>query len=128
MGVGFKFIFDSFGLDNPLISAIIVLVNKFSGFIVVHGLNLSLCVLHVRTLNLETLDEHFFCFEKRKNYLIGKSAQKEKQKLLITFKRRRRRLLCAVSRSEAASIYRRTANVCYLTWHKTSGCESYNNC
>lgn len=59
MGVGFKLVVDGFGFDNPLIGAIPVLVNKFGGFVVVHGLNLSLGVLHIRTLYLKILDEHF---------------------------------------------------------------------
>ena len=67
MDVGFKFVFDRFGFDNPLIGAIPVLVNKFGGFVVVHGLNLSLGVLHIRTLNLKILDEHYFSQRLRMN-------------------------------------------------------------
>jgi len=60
MGVGFKFIFDGFGFDNPLIGAVPVLVNKLGGFVIIDGLNLGLGVLHIRTLNLKILNEHFY--------------------------------------------------------------------
>lgn len=62
MGIGFEFIFDRFGFDNPLIGSIPVLVNKLGGFVVIDGLNLRLGVLHIRTLDLKILDEHLFFF------------------------------------------------------------------
>lgn len=60
MGVGFKFIFNRFGFDNPLIGAIPVLMNKLGGFIIIDWLNLGLGVPHIRTLNLKILNEHFY--------------------------------------------------------------------
>lgn len=36
MCLGFKFIFDGFGLDNPLISVISVFMNKFGCFVTVY--------------------------------------------------------------------------------------------
>lgn len=66
MGIGPEFIFDSLGLDNPLVGAIPVLMNKLGGLIVVHGKNLILCVLDIRTLNLKAFDKHFFSLLREK--------------------------------------------------------------
>lgn len=66
MGIGPEFIFDSLGLDNPLVGAIPVLMNKLGGLIVVHRMNLILCVLDIRTLNLKAFDKHFFLFSGKK--------------------------------------------------------------
>lgn len=65
MNIGFKFIFNSFRFNNPLISAITIFMNKFSGFVIVNGLNLSFSVLNIGTLDFEILDKHF-CEEERK--------------------------------------------------------------
>jgi hypothetical protein len=51
-------------------------MNKFGCFVTVHGLNLSLCVLNIRTLNLKILDEHFRYFEERK-YIIEEKRKRE---------------------------------------------------
>jgi hypothetical protein len=55
-------------------------MNKFGCFVTVHGLNLSLCVLNIRTLNLKILDEHFGYFEERK-YII---EEKRKKAFMVT--------------------------------------------
>uniref|UniRef100_A0A2P2L7V3 Uncharacterized protein n=1 Tax=Rhizophora mucronata TaxID=61149 RepID=A0A2P2L7V3_RHIMU len=58
MSVGLEFIFDSLGPDNPFIVTISVLVDKLGGLVVVHGLNLCLCVHNVRRLDLKFLNKH----------------------------------------------------------------------
>src|ERR1044072_3296687 len=99
MGIGFKLVFDSFRLDNPLISVVLVFVNKLSGFVVVHGMNLSLSVLDVGALNLETLDEHLRYKECRKWKGFGKEASKGR-------KEEKKGFLGAASRSSSTCIYR----------------------
>lgn len=64
MGISFELVLNGFGLDNPLIGAISVLVNKLCGFVVVHRVNLTLVVFNIWALNLKALDKHriFFFF------------------------------------------------------------------
>ena len=81
MGVGLELVFDGFGFNSPLVSAIPVLVNKFSGFVVVHGLNLSLGVFHIRTLDLKVLDEHFSFFPPE----TEKTQQREERETVFVF-------------------------------------------
>ena len=59
MGFCLEFIFDSFGLDNPLIGSFSILMDKLSGLIVVHRVNLTLCVRNVWAIDLKALNEHF---------------------------------------------------------------------
>lgn len=62
MDISLEFVFYSFGLDNPLVSPIPVLMNKLSGVVIVQRVNLILCVLNIRTVYLKALNEHvFFC-------------------------------------------------------------------
>lgn len=58
MGIGLELILDGFGLDNPLVGPIPVLMNQFCGLVVVHRMNLTLCVFHIRALYLEIVDKH----------------------------------------------------------------------
>jgi len=59
-GVSSEFIFDGFGLDDPLIArALAVLMNQFGGFVVVNRVNFIVGVVNIRTLNFEALNEHF---------------------------------------------------------------------
>lgn len=58
MGICLELVLDRFGLDNPLVGPIPVLMNKFSGLVVVHRMNLTLSVFHIWALYLEILDKH----------------------------------------------------------------------
>lgn len=58
MGISFELIFNSLGLHNPLIGAISALMNELCGLIVVHRLDLVVCVLNIWAIDLEALDEH----------------------------------------------------------------------
>lgn len=80
MGIRLEFIFHSLGLHSPLIGAIPVLMDKLSGLVVVHRLNLILGVLDVRTLYLEALNEHFLWEEMRGN--LKATDQKEEEEEL----------------------------------------------
>lgn len=62
MDISLEFVFYSFGLDNPLVSPIPVLMNKLGGVVIVHRVNLILCVLNIWTLYLKALNEHVFVF------------------------------------------------------------------
>ena len=66
MGIGDKIIFNGFRLNNPLIRAVTVLMNKLSGLIIVHRLDLSFCVFHIWAFNLKILDEHFGGWKEKK--------------------------------------------------------------
>ena len=61
--VGLELILNSLRLDDPLKSrAFTVLMDQLSGLIIVHRMDLILCVLDVGTLYLETFYEHFLSF------------------------------------------------------------------
>ena len=78
MNISLEFILDSFGLDSPLIRTVLVLMNKFSGIVVVHGVNLIFSVLNVRTLNLKLLNKHFrfLCLLAKQNNVGSKMEPK----------------------------------------------------
>lgn len=59
MGLSLELVFDSFGLNNPLVGSFSILMDKLGGLIVVHRMNLTFCVRYVWALNLKALDEHF---------------------------------------------------------------------
>lgn len=58
MHISLEFVFHRLGLNNPLISTLPVLMNKLSGLVGVHRMNLILSVLYVRGLDLKALNEH----------------------------------------------------------------------
>lgn len=60
MDISLEFVLDRFGLHNPLVGSLPIFMNKLSGLVGVHGMNLILSVLNVRGLNLKALNEHFY--------------------------------------------------------------------
>ena len=58
--ISLEIIFDRLGLDDPLIGPISLLMNKLSGLIGVHRLNLTLCVLDIWALYFKALDKHVY--------------------------------------------------------------------
>lgn len=62
MGLSLELVFDSFGLNNPLVGSFSILMDKLGGLVVVHRMNLTFCVRYVWALNLKALDEHFSLF------------------------------------------------------------------
>jgi hypothetical protein len=80
MGIGLEFIFNTLGLDNPLIGAISVLMDKLSGLVVVHRVNLILCIFNVRTLYLKALNEHFSQQQTGEDLKKRTSKQEEEEK------------------------------------------------
>lgn len=59
MYVSLELIFDSLGLDHPLIGSIPVHMNKLSCFIAVNRLDLIIRICDVWALDLEALNKHF---------------------------------------------------------------------
>lgn len=60
MDISLEFVLDRLGLHNPLVGSLPIFMNKLSGLVGVHGMNLILSVLNVRGLNLKALNEHFY--------------------------------------------------------------------
>lgn len=59
MDIGLELVLDGFGLDNPLVVSIpVLMMNLFGCLVDVHRMNLTICVFLIRAIYLEILDKH----------------------------------------------------------------------